>query len=166
MAIKKTGKKRVTKKRATRKSITPIETVIEIVTSQSKISPACKEAVVNYNAAMRSLTAVNKKVIAFTGRLEKSLANVDSAKTPKQKDLAKTRLAASKVAKAEVIADAKAKTKAVNDAEKVLRALGNLYTTSMAKFQKEFARNAATKAKALQPKVRKKRTAKKKAVKK
>lgn len=166
MAIKKTSKKKASKKRAAKKAIMPIEGVIDIVASQAKISPACKEALVNYNAAMRSLTAVNKKVIAFTGRFEKSLANVDKAKTPKQKDLAKQRLAASRVAKAEVIADAKAKTKAANDAEKVLRALANLYNSSMAKFQKEFARNSAAKMKALQPKPRKRRAAKKKAVKK
>lgn len=165
MAIKKTSKKKASKKRAARKTVMPIENVIDIVSSQSKISPACKEAVVNYNAAMRSLTAVNKKVIAFTGRFEKSLANVENAKTPKQKDLAKQRLAASRVAKAEVIADAKAKTKAANDAEKVLRALANLYNSSLTKFQKEFSRNAAAKAKALKPKARK-RVTKKKAVKK
>jgi len=164
MAIKKTSKKKATKKRAVRKAVMPIETVIDIVSSQSKISPACKEAVVNYNAAMRSLTAVNKKVIAFTGRFEKSLANVENAKTTKQKDLAKQRLAASRVAKADVVADAKAKTRAANDAEKVLRALANLYNSSLTRFQKEFSRNASAKAKALKPKTRK-RVTKKKAVK-
>lgn len=166
MAIKKTSKKKASKKRAAKKAAMPIETAIDIVASQSKMSPACKEAVVNYNTAMRSLTSVNKKVIAFTGRFEKSLANVEKAKTPKQKDLAKQRLAASKIAKAEIVADAKAKTKAANDAEKVLRALANLYNASMAKFQKEFARSAAAKAKALKPKARKRRVTKKKAVKK
>ena len=164
MAIKKTSKKKASKKKSARKAVIPIEALIEIVAAQSKISPACKEAVVNYNAAMRSLAAVNKKVIAFTGRFEKSLANVDNAKTPKQKALAKQRLAASRMAKAEVIADAKAKTKAANDAEKVVRALANLYNSSLAKFQKSFARNAAAKAKALKPKRR--RVSKKKAVKK
>jgi len=164
MAIKKTSKKKASKKKSARKAVIPIEALIEIVAAQSKISPACKEAVVNYNAAMRSLAAVNKKVIAFTGRFEKSLANVDNAKTPKQKALAKQRLAASRMAKAEVIADAKAKAKAANDAEKVVRALANLYNSSLAKFQKSFARNAAAKAKALKPKRR--RVSKKKAVKK
>jgi len=164
MAIKKTSKKKASKKKSARKAVIPIEALIEIVAAQSKISPACKEAVVNYNAAMRSLAAVNKKVIAFTGRFENSLANVDNAKTPKQKALAKQRLAASRMAKAEVIADAKAKAKAANDAEKVVRALANLYNSSLAKFQKSFARNAAAKAKALKPKRR--RVSKKKAVKK
>ena len=112
MAIKRTSKKKASKKRTARKAVMPREGVIDIVSSQSKTSPACKEAVVNYNSAMRSLTAVNKKVIAFTGRFEKSLSNVENAKTAKQKSLAKQRLAASRVAKAEVIADAKAKTKA------------------------------------------------------
>jgi hypothetical protein len=164
MAIKKTSKKKVSKKKSTRKVVMPIEAVIEIVAAQSIISPVCKEAVVNYNAAMRSLAAVNKKVIAFTGRFEKSLTNVEKAKTAKQKALAKQRLATSRIAKAEVIADAKAKTKTANDAEKVLRALASLYNTSLARFQKSFARNAAAKAKALKPKRR--RVSKKKAVKK
>lgn len=144
----------------------PIDNVIDIVSSQSNISPACKEAVVNFNASMRSLTAVNKKVIAFTGRFEKSLENVDNAKTAKQKALAKQRLVASKAAKAEVIADAKAKTKAANDAEKVLRALATLYTSSLAKFQKEFARNASAKAKTLKPIAHRRKVAKKKTSKK
>jgi hypothetical protein len=166
MAIKKTSKKKVSKKKSARKAVMSIENAIDIVTSQSTISPACKEAVVNFNAAMRSLTAVNKKVIAFTGRFEKSLATVETAKTPKQKDLAKQRLAASKIAKAEVIADAKAKTKAANDAEKLLLALASLYNASLAKFQKEFARNAATKTRAIKPKTTRRRATKKKAVKK
>ena len=166
MAIKKTSKKKVSKKKSARKVVMPIENVIDIVASQSKISPACKEAVMNYNAAMRSLAAVNKKVIAFTGRFEKSLANFEKAKSPKQKNLAKERLAASRIAKSEVIADAKAKTKAANDAEKVLRGLAALYASSMAKFEKQFARNAAAKAKALKPKARRRTASKKKAVKK
>ena len=166
MAIKKTSKKKASKKKAARKVVMPIEKVIETVAAQSKVSPACKEAVISFNAAMRSLAAVNKKVIAFTGRFEKSLANVDKAKTPKQKDLAKQRLAASKAAKAEVIADAKAKTKAANDAEKVLRALAILYNSSLTRFQKEFARNAASRAKALKPKTTRRRVTKKTAVKK
>lgn len=164
MAIKKTSKKKVSKKKSARKVVISIEKVIDIVSSQSSISPACKEAVVNFNAAMRSLTAVNKKVIAFTGRFEKSLANVDNAKTPKQKDLAKSRLKNSKEARNAVVADAKAKTKAVNDAEKVLRGLATLYTSSMARFQKEFTRNAAAKVKVLKPKTTRRRVTRKKAV--
>jgi adenylate kinase/ribonuclease R len=161
MAIKKSSKKK-----AAKKAVASIESVLETVASQSATSPACKAAVVNYNAAMRSLAAVNKKVIAFTGRFEKSLANVDKAKTPKQKELAKSRLADSRTARSMVVAEAREKTKAANDAEKILRALAALYTASLAKFQKDFVRNAAARQKALTPRVTKKKTARKKAAKK
>ena len=165
MAIKKTSKKKVSKKKSAKKAVVSIENIIDIVSSQASISGSCKTAVTNYNAAMRSLDAANKKVVAFTGRFEKSLANVDKAKTDKQKALAKKRLADSKVARADVVADAKAKTKALNDAGKILRGLAALYTASYEKFKKEFSRNADKKVKALTPKVKKKK-AKKKATKK
>jgi len=154
MAIKKTARKKVTKKKSTRRTVIPIEKVIALVASKAAISPACKSAVINYNAALRSLTAANKKVVAFTGRFEKSLGNVEKARTPRQKELAKKRLAVSRTARNTVIADARAKTRAVKDAERIIRALASLYTTAFEKFRKEFLRNAEAKAKALTPKAR------------
>jgi len=161
MPAKKVSKKKVTKKKTVKKTVS-IEKVLETVATQSSTSPACKAAIVNYNAAMRSLSAVNKKVIAFTGRFEKSLANVEMAKTAKQKALAKSRLADSRRAKLVVVADARIKAKAAADAEKVLRALASLYNSSFARFQKEFVRNAATRVRMLTPRQTKKKVSKKK----
>lgn len=166
MAIKKTSKKKVFKKKSERKSLLPIDSVIEIVSSQSKICPTCKEAVANYNVSMRSLEAANRKVVSITHRFEKSLENLNLAKSPKQKGLAKKRLSISREAKIAVIADAREKAAVAKNAEYLLRALANLYNISLLKFQKEFARNAAAKAKALKPKASKRRVTKNKTVKK
>jgi hypothetical protein len=166
MTIKKVAKKKASKKRAVKKKVVSIDQVIEAVAAQSAICPPCKAAVINYNAAMRSLSAINKKVIAFTGRFEKSVSNMEKAKTPKQKELAKKRLADSRQARMSVVAEAKEKSKAAADAEKVLRGLATLYNSSYEKFKKEFSRNAAAKVKTLAPKRTRKKVSRKKVARK
>ncbi len=163
VAKKKVAKKKVAKKRVVRRKVNTAADLLERASSRSSFSQANKEGVRQYKTSQTAMNQANKKVETAKARVEKASAAVGNAKSAKQKDLAKTRLAAAKVAVREAVMQGRLVVKEEKSAVALLAKLDKLYAKAHAAFLRAYEKDARTAAK---PRKVKRRAAKKKAVKK
>ena len=163
VAKKKVAKKKVAKKRVVRRKVNTVADLLERATERGSFSQANKEGVRQYKTSQTAMNQANKKVETAKARVEKASAAVGNAKSAKQKDLAKTRLAAAKVAVREAVMQGRQVAKDERSAVVLLAKLDKLYAKAHAAFLRSYEKDAR---KAAKPRKMKRRAAKKKAVKK
>ena len=163
VAKKAAAKKKVTRKRAVRRKVVTVENLIERASARASFSEANKGAVKRYKASQVAMNQADRKVASAQARAEKAVAAVGNAKTPKQKALAKSRLAAAKAAVGEAGQQRRLVVKEGKSAASLLGKLDKLYDKSYAAFLKAYERDARA---AARPKKVVRRATKKKVVKK
>jgi len=160
---KRVAKKKVAKKRVVRRKVVAVGTLVERATDRGAFSETNKLVAKQYKKTQTANNQANRKVESARARVEKVAAAAGNAKSVKQKDSARTRLAAAKAAVREAIVLQRMAVKEEKTAVALLGKLDKLHDKAYAAFVKNYEKAAKAAAK---PRKMKRRVARKKVVKK
>lgn len=160
MAVKKTIKRTVKKRRRARK-VEPMENVIASLEANSSVSAVNKRALARLSKAAATVQKVEKLVTAAEDRVGKAVSAAAVAKTAAAKEKAKLKVAASKAGFKEVKASLVVAISERSKAERLARGLHKSLVAAQAKMAKQFDKIAKAAEISIDKKSRRRRTRKK-----
>lgn len=164
MAVKKTIKRTVKKRRKARK-VEPIESVVASLENGISLSAVNKRALSRLSKAETAIARVEKQVTAAVDRVGKAVSSAASLKTPAAKEKAKLKVADARTKLKEVRATMAAAVAERKKAERLARGLNKSLVSAQAKMAKEYDKLAKATEKTMSKTTRRHRTRKKRVVK-
>jgi hypothetical protein len=163
MAVKKTIKRTVKKRRRARK-VVPMESVVALLEANSSVSAVNRRALTRLNKTTVAVQKAEKLVASAQDRVSKAVTAASAVKTAAAKEKAKLKVAASKAG----LKEAKASLTAVNSerskAERLVRGLHKSLVAAQTKMAKQFDKVAKAAEIAIDKKSRRRRRTRKKTV--
>ncbi|MGD8909348.1 MAG: hypothetical protein PVI92_08355 [Chromatiales bacterium] len=163
MAVKKTVKGTVKKRRKARK-VVPVESVISSLQENAPLSAVNSRTLSRIKQADTAVAKIEKQVEAAAGRVSKAVESVAKAKTAAAKANAKERVATARAGLKEVKASLAQATSEQKKALRLGKALNKSIQSAQAKMAKEYDKMAKAAEKAAEKTTRRRRTRKKRAV--
>ena len=160
MAVKKTIKRTVKKRRRARK-VEPMENVVASLEANTAVSVVNKRALARLNKAAATVVKAEKQVAVAQDRVSKAMAAAAAVKTAAAKENAKAKVAASKASLKEVKASLTAAISERSKAERLARGLHKSLVSAQAKMAKQFDKVAKAAEIAIDKKGRRRRGRKK-----
>jgi hypothetical protein len=164
MAVKKTIKRTVKKRRKARK-VEPIDSVIASLESNASLSAVNKRALTLLGRTDAAVARMEKQVATAAERVSKAAASAANVKTPAAKEKAKLKVADARAKLKEVKASMATAVAERKKSERLARGLHKSLVAAQAKMAKEFDKMAKATEKAMAKTTRRRRTRKKRAVK-